>query len=247
LLHARSSTTRCPAGPRSRSPSEDGFVGVAYANFSLDGVADLVKGLDLGEDGWAFLASRTGALASWPDRRYVTGRHHLSDVVDPSTPGYAAVADWLALPPEARQGQSIGPMVIEDPFSDAPAWLTCRDVPSSGWSACTLGAEAGRTRSEAHELRLAVAAVCLVVVLGALVLDVGSGSVAAAWALSGLVGLACCTGIGWLWRQGVPQDEAPRSVVFSDTQIRNVVRENTARGSYDMRTTCWPGFCTGRS
>jgi Cache domain len=73
------------------------FVGVAYASMAMDSVTRFIKGLDLGEGGYAFLLSRTGVLASYPNQRDVDGSKTLSDLAEQvAEPELAAMAEWLA-------------------------------------------------------------------------------------------------------------------------------------------------------
>ncbi len=201
------------------------FVGVAYASMPMDSVTRFIKGLDLGEGGYAFLFSRTGVLASYPNQRDVDGTKTLSDLANQEgEQQLAAMAKWLA----SGAAVAPAPAAIHDPMTGGSAFLLCGKVPSVGWGLCTVTLPT-RADRVTWSLVVVVSVVIFLCCLLAFLLDPGRGTLPRLWALSLSMSVIFVIAIGVVWREGkmVFGEEGP--VIFADSQVDQVVADNRDR------------------
>ena len=111
-----------------------GFAGVAFASYSLTTLTNLVKNLDLGRSGYAFIVTRGGQLLSYPNRSDVSqGRTLQHLAVTHHSPGLLQIANWAQRP----QGDNLF-LQLNDPMTQAPSWAWCSQLSKTGWVMCTL-------------------------------------------------------------------------------------------------------------
>ncbi|HNC94621.1 MAG TPA: cache domain-containing protein [Myxococcota bacterium] len=213
---------------------DDGtFVGVSYASMPMDSVTRFIKGLDLGEGGYAFLFSRTGVLASYPNQRDVDGTKTLSDLADQEgEPQLARMAAWLA------SGDMVvpAPAEIRDPMTGGSAFLLCGRVPSAGWGLCTVTLPT-HADQVTWSLVVVVSVVTFLCCLLAFLLDPGHGTLPRLWALSLSMSVIFVVAIGVVWREGEMVFEEDGPVIFADSQVARVVADNHDRLEKLGRTT----------
>jgi len=105
------------------------FAGVVTADLSLNGLQELIKGVQFFESGYGFLISSKGNIVTWPgidsmEAKYV---YNIFDEVD--SPGMINVLSRMVA------GESgIVPMRSIGTENNRDRWISYASVPSTGWS-----------------------------------------------------------------------------------------------------------------
>ncbi|MDP2316854.1 MAG: hypothetical protein Q8P41_28440 [Pseudomonadota bacterium] len=202
------------------------FAGVSYASVSLERLSDFIKGLDLGEGGYAFLVSRSGVLASYPDRTKAKGDTTLATLAKEHRDArLAEVADWATGP----VGPGLAPRWITDPMTGTPALIGCKRVGRGGWTLCTVMLPADSDIDTRDVIHLVVAGVALMACLLALGLDPGGDRKVVTWTYTAGLSLACAAGIGVIWAYGQHVFTDEGSIVYADAHVHMAEEANRKR------------------
>ncbi len=201
------------------------FAGVAYASFGLERLTDFVKELDLGEGGYAFVVSRSGVLAAYPNHDDVDGKRTLADLAG-EDPALSDIAAWLRV--DGAAGTDLAPRWIADPMTGAPAVAMCHRLAPSGWGLCTVMLPTEPSSGD-ERIQLAMAVTVLVFGLLGLALDPGSGHRGRAWAFSTGASLTFSGAIGFVWYHGEHVFPRDQGAVFADNQVQAVEKATRSR------------------
>lgn len=194
------------------------FAGVAYASFGLERLTDYIKGLDLGEGGYAFLVSGGGSLACYPNREQLTAQYTLQDLAAKlQDPGLTQISEW------ERSGtrEPLPPLRIQDPMTQTPAVAACGRLPRAGWTLCAVMLPTGPPVEAAEGLELVAATVTMLTFLLAVLCDPNGGRIPGLATFAGCLTLVYAGGIGVVWQQGA-QSFAGTPMIFAESQIEKV-------------------------
>jgi preprotein translocase subunit SecG len=207
-----------------------GFAGVAFASYSLTTLTNLVKNLDLGRSGYAFIITRGGQLLSYPNRSDVSqGRTLQHLAVTHHSPGLLQINSWAQHP----QGDSLF-LQLNDPMTQAPSWAWCSQLSKTGWVMCTLtptGSALNMKELAKRRLTLVLAVMFFAIVALAMLLKAGVRQPQALWALS-LTSTALLSGaVGYCWYLAYEGslNEAHVPAIVSSVDVDHRVQINRAR------------------
>ncbi|MDY7232378.1 cache domain-containing protein [Hyalangium rubrum] len=211
--------------------AEGGFAGVAFANYSLKTLTDLVKNLDLGRGGYAFVMTRQGRLLSHPNWTDVVKGRTLQQLASThDSAELEQISQWVQTP-----GAGSLSLRIEDPMTQGPAWAWCEALSKTGWAMCTVTVAGSALHGEKGlaKWRLAIVfSVMLFALIGlAMLLKVEQRQQCSLWILSTASTALLCGAVGYTWHLAHKGSlgEAQVPAIISASEVDRLIQENRSR------------------
>lgn len=204
--------------------------GVVAIDVTLDGVASLVRSLDLGQGGYGAVISKRGAYLYHPTREYVGKQKTIFDVARETKDEGKAEAGKKAIAGER------GIMEHFSVTTGDSSWYIFEPVPSAGWSlhATFLHDETPLDLDIMRQKAIVIVVFSVIVLLSffALLFKVYEGDNGKLWKASLVFSIILVTAIGGIWRIALRLDtdmrtEGPR--ITNQASLANVVESYTAK------------------
>jgi hypothetical protein len=171
--------------------------GVVFANYSLDGLKDLMNSLNLGKTGYGYFLSKKGTFIYSPREDWVREQKTIFQIAKQFKSEKLRVAAEKAL-----KGSKIE-MDFDNHLTGQSSWIFFEPIPSTGW---TLGSVFIKdeilfnTKSLHHKLLLIdLEIIAFFFFLFILLFRAYKGSVRSLWTVSSSTFIVLLAGIGFIW------------------------------------------------
>ncbi|REJ46899.1 MAG: hypothetical protein DWQ53_10130 [Microcystis flos-aquae DF17] len=172
--------------------------GVVFANYSPDGLKDLMNSLKLGKTGYGFILSKKGTFIYSPIEDWVKEQKTIFQII---SQGYKP--EKLRVPAKkALKGSKIE-MDFENPLTGQSSWIFFEPIPTTGWTLSAVFIQDEillNTKSLHHKLLLInLQIISFLFFLFILLFRAYKGSVRSLWAVSSSTSVVLLAGIGFIW------------------------------------------------
>lgn len=171
--------------------------GVVFANYSLDGLKNLMNSLKLGNTGYGFILSQKGTFIYSPREDWVKQQKNIWQISQQYKSEKLRVAAEKAL-----KGSRVE-IDFNNPLTGESSWIFFEPIPTTGWilSAVFIQDEILlNTKSLHHKLLLInLQIISFLFFLFILLFRAYKGSVRSLWAVSSSTSVVLLAGIGFIW------------------------------------------------
>ena len=171
--------------------------GVVFANYSLDGLKNLMNSLKLGNTGYGFLLSQKGTFIYSPREDWVKEQKNIWQISQQYKSEKLRVAAEKAL-----KGYRVE-IDFDNPLTGQSSWMFFEPIPTTGWtlSAVFIQDEILVTTKSLHNklLLINLQIISFFFFLFILLFRAYKGSVRSLWAVSSSTSVVLLAGIGFIW------------------------------------------------
>ncbi len=196
--------------------------GIVYANYSLDGLKDLINSLDLGKTGYGFLLSKKGTFLYNPKKDLVKEKKTIFQIANEYKSEKMRVAAEKALKGSETEINFYNPVTGQD------SWIFFEPIPSAGWTLAAVFIEDEilvNTKSLYNKLILIdLELIAFLFFLFILLFRAYQGSIRSLWAVSSSTSIVLLTGIGFIWYLELNQYQIQQSknvVLLGETGLND--------------------------
>lgn len=174
--------------------------GIAYADYSVETIAEIMKSLNLGRTGYGFLVSRTGTFLYHPNEEYVKSQANIFDLVYDRNE--SKVRPLVGLVARALRGEPVEADLSDD-ITGQNSWVFLRQANQNGWVVGVVFIQdevlPDNQTTRRKLILLSLAFLWFFVFLFSLLFRADKGTVKRLWALSSTASLLFIVEIGFLW------------------------------------------------
>jgi hypothetical protein len=205
-----------------------GFIGAEY---SLDGIRDIVGSLDLGGDtGYGFILSEKGTVVSHPIQEYL-GKE-ITDL-QKSDETLRAISQTIT---------HVKHHDIDNTFTGQTSCVFYDSIPSTNWTLGVVFVEDEllgelKPSQQRLEIKIAVAVMAFLFFLSILLFRAYKGSSGSLWAVAIFFSLLCISGVWFMWYLALQSEEDPKNL--NDVEIYDRVGLETALHKYLENSEGW--------
>ena len=172
--------------------------GVISANYSLDGLRDLMNSLDLGKTGYGFILSKNGTFIYSPREDWVKEQKTIFQIANEYQ------SETLRVKVEKALKESDSEIDVKNPLTGQYSWLFFEPIASTGWTLAAVFIEdeilVDTNNSLRHKLILIdLELITFFLFLFILLFRAYQGSIRSLWAVSSSTSIVLLTGIGFIW------------------------------------------------
>ena len=172
--------------------------GVVFANYSLDGLKNLMNSLKLGKTGYGFILSKKGTFIYSHREDWVKEQKTIFQIIS-----QAYKPEKLRVPAQkALKGSKIE-MDFNDPLTGQSSWIFFEPIPTTGWtlSAVFIQDEILLNTKSLHNklILINLQIISFFFFLFILIFRAYKGSVRSLWAVSSSISVVLLAGIGFIW------------------------------------------------
>lgn len=174
--------------------------GIAYADYSVETIAEIMKSLNLGRTGYGFLVSRTGTFLYHPNEEYVKSQANIFDLVYDRNE--SKVRPLVGLVARALRGEPVEADLSDD-ITGQNSWVFLRQANQNGWVVGVVFIQdevlPDNQTTRRKLILLSLAFLWFFVFLFSLLFRADKGTVKRLSALSSTASLLFIVEIGFLW------------------------------------------------
>jgi len=196
-------------------------IGVVDIGHSLDTLAKLVSFLDFGQEGYAFILSRTGKVLVHPDEDFV-GKNifEVAEELDNE--------DLETIGNRATQGQSFSATSISV-VTKQDSWVFCEPISLASWSICIMFDQAvlisAPNTTKQNFTHVMLATMAFLFFMSIIIFQAEQTTNFSLWAVSMITAFLFFAGIGFIWSLEIiyPPRDSSQTILVNQTQLNEQI------------------------